>query len=522
MSSEAPGGLSWSAFEATAIDAGTWLWGTVQGAFNEKSSLSQIIVDAVIGMIPLVGDVTAARDLVAVSVGLIDEPKKRDDTWQWVLLAVLVFALIPVVGGVIKGVGRLVIKSAAEAAQLSGQAGRSAHLAASAKDIIAFLNKVGVGNAEKWLLKLRFADHQTQILERLNGFTVTVNRSLKLIQDKLGSHLPANLVRRVEALRNGFSQLAQKADEMVPRAVKELDQKLREIQQIVRSGGETTSRTIEHVAASGERATASYADELRLLEERAGSLRSARGGWIQNVATTSPQDAAAITKVYKFQSGFPDLLQRVDHPRGAAIGTYTNITTYAGKITNRTLHEGEEVFRVFGPEGVTHGFKVGGSFPTGKGPKFWGMGPAPKTAREWRERSGVLDEWNHDTFLVVGRVASPDKVKACTGKIAEQVGKDIPGQHLPGGAQQAMFEMSEDGIKKLSQAGKEATTSATPIKLTVDGIDFTVMPTGWKDANGVWGYLHMPGTATVQTARLGAREQASKEERAGTAGAASR
>jgi hypothetical protein len=93
--SSPPGGVSWSWFKATCYDAGSWLWGTVQGAFNEKSSLSQIIVDAVIGMIPLVGDVTAVRDLIAVSIGLVDDPKKRDDTWQWVLLVVLLFALIP-------------------------------------------------------------------------------------------------------------------------------------------------------------------------------------------------------------------------------------------------------------------------------------------------------------------------------------------------------------------------------------------------------------------------------------------
>lgn len=346
-----PGGLSWSAFEAMAADAGTWLWGTVQGAFNEKSTLSQIIVDAVIGMIPLVGDVTAVRDLIAVSIGMVDEPKKRDDTWQWVLLVVLLFALIPVVGGVVKGVGRLVIKAVGEAAHIAGQAERAAHLAAAAKDIVAFLNRFGAGNAEKWLLKLRFADYQAAILEKFSGFTVTVNKALQQIQKKLGAVLPANLARRVEALKVGLSQLTKKADEMVPKAITELDRKLREIQQFVRSGGETTSRTIEHVAASGERATASYADELRLLEENAGALRSARGGWVQNVATTSPGDLDRISKVYRAEPGYPNLLKRIDKGSGAKDGRYVYVTTYAGKIANRTLHEGEEVFSRLRPEG---------------------------------------------------------------------------------------------------------------------------------------------------------------------------
>ncbi|OLH68232.1 hypothetical protein DXO200_11045, partial [Xanthomonas oryzae pv. oryzae] len=87
-------------------DVGSWAWGTAQGAFNEKASLSQILVDAVIGMIPLVGDVTAVRDIIAVVIRLIDDPDARESVWEWVLLVVLVFALIPVVGGGIKGVGR--------------------------------------------------------------------------------------------------------------------------------------------------------------------------------------------------------------------------------------------------------------------------------------------------------------------------------------------------------------------------------------------------------------------------------
>jgi hypothetical protein len=74
---QAPGGLTWSKFKSICADVGDWTWGTVQGAFNEKASFSQILVDAVIGMIPLVGDGTAVRDLIAVVMGLINDPKKR-------------------------------------------------------------------------------------------------------------------------------------------------------------------------------------------------------------------------------------------------------------------------------------------------------------------------------------------------------------------------------------------------------------------------------------------------------------
>lgn len=75
-------GVSVAWFKETSLETGQWIWGTLQGAFNEKQTIGQITVDAVIGMIPLVGDVTAVRDLIAVSIGLTKEPKKRESVTE--------------------------------------------------------------------------------------------------------------------------------------------------------------------------------------------------------------------------------------------------------------------------------------------------------------------------------------------------------------------------------------------------------------------------------------------------------
>lgn len=510
----APAGQSPSGFAATCTEVGSWLWGTVSGAFNEKASLSQIIVDAVIGMIPLVGDVTAVRDLIAVTIGMVDEPRKRDDRWQWVLLVVLIFALIPVVGGVIKGVGKLIIKAVGEAAKLATDAERLAHMAEAAKEIIAFLNHFGKGgNAEKWLLKLRFAEYQAQVIEKINGVFVAFNRALDKSAKTLGEVLPQSLLQRIEGLKTGIGQLKTKAGNMIPEAIKELDDKLKQIQSFIRSGGETTSRATEHVVASGQTATRTYTDEARLIENADGAVRSAQGGWAKNAAVNTKRGVAEIEKVYKYEPGYPNLLER--HPVDKRIGkeVFTNITTYSGKITNRTLNADETVYRVFGPAGVTHDTKVGESFAAGDPKytaKFFGLGPPPDAAKIWRPESGVIDEWNHDGFIAVGKVKAPGEIKACTGKIAEQSGQNIPGQYLPGGGQQAMIEMAAADTAAVNAAAAQVIATGETKVLTVGGIEFTIKPTGWKDANGVWGYLRMPGVGTVQTARLGAREQAQK------------
>lgn len=501
---QAPGGLSWAGFKALSAETGQWLWGTVQGAFNEKASFSQIMVDAVIGMIPLVGDATAARDLIAVTIGLVDDPRKRESTSEWVLLVVLLFALIPVFGGVIKGAGRIVIKVAKEADVLSGAA-RAAHLQEGAREIIAFLNRIGSKNAEKWFLALRISDYQSRLLSHFNQLLETISGVLVGIRRKAGAWMPASLSRRIGALIHGVQTLQEKGAQKIPDAVKELDQRLREIQAYVRSGGETTSRVALHEVAVGERAV-TRADEARLIENGPLPKRSRRGGFENNEANAN--DPGSYADVYKHEPGYPDLTKWPDENTQAI----NDIMAFSGKIINRPLKKGEQIFRFFGPEGVTHGTTVRKSHSGGA---WWGLGPPPSSAKEWREKAAVLDEFNRDGFMVVGTISADNQVKAAVGTVAEQLGEKIPGQYLSGGATQAVIDFSADVKSQLGELGEKslATGKAESWVDPISGIHFSIRPSGWKDTNGIHGYIYMPGQHYVQTARLGSRELASKENR---------
>ena len=373
-----PGGLSAARFKAMCADAGQWIWGTARGAFNEKASLSQIVVDAVIGMIPLVGDATAARDLIAVVMGMIDSPEKREKVWEWVLLIVLLFALIPVFGGVVKGTGRIVVKVAKESELLAGTA-RAAHLAEGAQDVIAFLNRIAQGNAERWFKALQISKYEAQLLERFDRLLEMLNSVLVQIHRKAGTLLPRSIADRIKGLQAGIVKLKELGASMIPRAVKELDQKLKEIQAYVHSGGETTSRRVAHEVAMGERGI-TRADEARLVEERALPARSARG-LRKNEAIAGRSDT--YEHVYKHEAGYPDLRT---YPKD---GHYTQIEAFSGKVVNRPLRPGDQIYRFFGPEGVTHWAPVSES---ASGGAWWGLGHPPKTAKEWREKSAVLDE----------------------------------------------------------------------------------------------------------------------------------
>lgn len=500
-SGSAPGGLSWSRFKAWSVESGQWLWGTAQGAFNEKATFSQIVVDAVIGMIPLVGDATAVRDLIAVVIGLIESPEKREKVWEWVLLVVLLFALIPVFGGVIKGVGRIVVKVAKEAEALVGAA-RAAKLQEGAREIIAFLNRIGFKDAEKWFLSLRIADYQAKLLERFNKLMEVINSVLVQIQRKVGNLMPASLNNRIETLKAGLATLKQLAPDKLVKAVKEFDQKLKEIQAYVHSGGETTSRVVAHEVATGERVV-TRADEARLVEDGALPARSARG-WKQNEALA--KDPKSYARIYQHEPGYPEMSKRVEN------GRLLWVEAYSGKLINRELKEGEQVVRLFGPGGTTHRHAVDQSSASGA---WWWLGPPPRSAKEWRESAAVLDEFNRDGFMVVATVTARAKPKAVVGTVSEQFGAKIAGQHLPGGGTQAFFFMEKTAADELRALGEKVIASGKPETFidSVTGMKYEIKPTGWTDANGIHGYTNMPGPGTVQTARLAAREMATKENR---------
>jgi len=136
-----------------AVNAVQWTGGALAGEFNTKADVGQIVVDAVISMFPIAGEVTAARDATAITLRMSSSEEEAESTWNWIALVLCLLAVVPVVGGVAKGVGRLLV-----------QVGRKSATAAEVgTQILAFLRKMGYGDAYKWLMALDFAQYQTPV-----------------------------------------------------------------------------------------------------------------------------------------------------------------------------------------------------------------------------------------------------------------------------------------------------------------------------------------------------------------------
>jgi hypothetical protein len=256
--SDAPGGLSDAEFKSWYVEAGDWLWGTVQGSFNEKQSVSQIVVDAVIGMIPLVGDVTAVRDIIAISLGMCDSPKKRESVLEWVGLVIMILALIPVLGGVIKGVGKLVVRAAKTASKMSGD-DVAKILAKHADDIMEVMNRLGVGNAKKWFLDLRILDHTAEVLQKFNVLCDGMAKALLKAKKWSGWILPNSVLARMDQIMAGLKLLKAAGARMIPEAIKEFHGMLVMMQEYIRTGGTSGFHLATAGAEAGGRAASAGA-----------------------------------------------------------------------------------------------------------------------------------------------------------------------------------------------------------------------------------------------------------------------
>ena len=413
-----------------ALDASDWLWGTAQGAFNEKQSTSQIVVDAVIGMIPLVGDATAVRDLIAVSTRLADDPKKREETMEWVLLVVLVFALIPVAGGVIKGVGRILWKATKEAAEHT----------ATLREVVEFCNRVGHGNALKWVKTLDLASYQGQVLARFNALMDKLIEVFTAFKDKLGWLTTASMKNATIEWIAKFRALKAKGAGMIPKAITELNARLKAVQQAIYKGE-------LHTITPGAKNTTREA-EMRLLEDAPRKLPRVRAG--------HPQNAVAD---YKHVDGWPDLSKGSKLDPKTKVVSNQVIEAFSGPMKAVELAPGTKMIRIMKPSSA---LEKGNS----KSSPWWSA-KMPQTAEEWRELSAILDKFNKNGHFIAYTVPEGTTLKAWAGKAAEQFDRDT-GQYLHGGSEQLFIEFP------------------THIKAAIEALP--PLPTGWGETTKLYGF----------------------------------
>ena len=436
-----------------ALDASDWLWGTAQGAFNQKQTTSQIIVDAVIGMIPLVGDATAARDLIAVGSRLASEPSKREEVTEWVLLIVFIFALIPVVGGVIKGVGRLLLRVGKDAAENQKLL----------QEIVGFLNRFNHGNSLTWLRELDILKYQPQLIAKFDAFADKLVAALTAIKNKLAWFLSQDMLRTIDTWIVQFKELKKLGGTMIPKAVKDLHERLKVMQQTVYKGE-------WHTVYPGVK-NVTYEHEARLVEG-GPRLKPKKAGWKKSQY-----------KDYQHVEGWPDLRKRAKKDEKTGQLQSDAIEAFSGPLTYVTLKGPKTIYRVLKPKGLEDGDNALAS--------PWWTETLPPNAQVFRENLGVLDSYNKNSYYIKYEIPAGQELKAWKGRASEQFDAEV-GQYCPGGDYQIYIDLQPDLVKQIN---------VLPLEFT-----------HWPDADVRYGYDAVPDMAhDVRTEKLGKYEIESKQ-----------
>ena len=180
-----------------------WIWGTLQGDFNEDATTSQIVVNMLLGLIPFVDTALDIRDIIAgikhlITFYLEDEATQRQhpdvlglshEVWLWVNLFIIALGSIPELGSVIKGVLRVLLN------YLQSLGTTVAHLEPKQirrlwELVVKTMNDYGFGHANEWLVALP---------GKLDGWMAYAATKIRAALDAVQS-----TVKETEAIFNGW------------------------------------------------------------------------------------------------------------------------------------------------------------------------------------------------------------------------------------------------------------------------------------------------------------------------------
>ena len=201
-------------------DALDWLFGVLEGDFNEDPSTSQIVVGALITAIPFVDQLADIRDIIANLRKVHDKP---DDKWAWIALVITLIGLIPVVGSLLKGVFKILAKGIKKGAQYADE---------TLNLILAAVRAAGKGDPVQYLKNLPWKDYTQSVLNSFKKITSTLSVAVSDLQHRwiarklLGPEQIAKMASQIDMLqKKGYDQipkvmsfLRSKLDELLERA----------------------------------------------------------------------------------------------------------------------------------------------------------------------------------------------------------------------------------------------------------------------------------------------------------------
>ncbi|MEC5404161.1 hypothetical protein VOM14_01075 [Paraburkholderia sp. MPAMCS5] len=357
-----------------AAAAADWIGGAFKGEFSQQQTTGQIVFDATISMFPLLGEGTAARDTVAIIMHMAGNREALEDRWTWIKLVLCLLAVIPIFGGVLKGVGKLVIRALEKPEDLTKLA----------EEVVLFVNRMCHGNAHEWLRQLDFTKYQAKLVVGLTEALDRFSAACRYIVRNMGDALPSHVVAYLAGLPAKLQPIRNAANRMVPQALKDLNECLARVRAHLVEG------TFADISVGSGKVTTREAE-----------------GQLATAAREAGKEAhpAATLADYHHIEGWPDL----SDPTGMHVKTnkktggrsYETIESFSNDraIGAVTLEPGQhKLARVLDntKRSTSGGYTLKGTLsPSTKRAKCW-LPRMAENGREWREKWAVKMDWSHN------------------------------------------------------------------------------------------------------------------------------
>ena len=267
-----------------AASAGDWLWGTLQGDFNENPSTSQIVVGSIISMIPVIDQIMDCRDVCA-NVMVLTDDDKANDTNGWIALTLTGIGFIPVLGSAVKGVGKVIVKNAEGAISLAA----------------ATLRKLGKGDPITYIKNIDWQDLGKQAAALIKEKVTAIRDALHSISDSwiLRETLSDKALASIKQNADRLDEVLPKIDEGIASATNLIEAKANkavkayegELPHRGRTGEVKKVKTNEVI---GEKSNNLPGAQPRVYELEPGK----KGGW--NKVLNGKLEANATYKVGKY------------------------------------------------------------------------------------------------------------------------------------------------------------------------------------------------------------------------------
>jgi hypothetical protein len=203
--------------EQAGVGAGAWLLGALGGEWVDEQTFSQIAVDFVLSVIPVVDQAADGRDLAA-HVYRLGFKGEHDQWMRWVSLVFTLVGLVPEVGSVIKSASKAALRGLPT-------------VLAELDELLALARRAGVQFPDVGALRRWIADGWPEAqASGLRAWDTLLSRG-----GELAALVPPLWPGAREAVLKAFADLARVTPEWLPRAFDEvrrmLDDALMRIEQ---------------------------------------------------------------------------------------------------------------------------------------------------------------------------------------------------------------------------------------------------------------------------------------------------